>query len=72
MCHWFDTITFSFLLYFHVVCTYPGLVLFCGVLKVCSMLAGLARMPLESSTTAEQTGRGVALVLEGILFNSDW
>lgn len=27
-------------------------------------------MPLENSTAAEQMGRGVALVLEGALFNS--
>lgn len=29
-------------------------------------------MPLETSTTAEQTGGGIALGVEGVLFNSNW
>lgn len=46
--------------------------LFGEILQICLMLAELARVPVESSTAAEQTGRGVVLGLEGVLFNSDW
>lgn len=67
---WFDPITSSFLLYFHVVLLSQAL-LSDGVLHICLMFAGLARMPVERNTTAEQIGRGVALGLGGVLFNFD-